>query len=149
MKFCWILYANFNIWQINSIVFCFCFGNTKYLYFISALPTQWASLKTTCQLLHMLCLVIAFQYLMQFQNDYSVILLLCSSKIRKSCDFECVKDRYQCCVIFACFSSCVLGVFDNPAARSAHGLHEFSPSLRLWFISETRACLLCIVVPPS
>jgi len=51
----------------------------------------------------------------------------------------------QSCAIFACFLSCVLGVLNNPAARSAHGLHGFSPSLRLTFISE-KANLLALYI---
>jgi len=50
------------------------------------------------------------------------------------------KERYQCCVIFACFLCCVLGVF-NPGAISVHGLLGLSRSLRL-------TCMLCIFVPP-
>ena len=67
MKFCWILYAKWNIWQINfnyAIVFAF--------------ATQLAPLQTTCQLLRMLCRVFAFRYLMPLQKEYSVMLLLCS-----------------------------------------------------------------------
>jgi len=31
-----------------QLCFCFCIGNTKKLYFISALARQLASLQTTC-----------------------------------------------------------------------------------------------------
>jgi len=29
--------------------------------------------------------------------------------------------RYQCCVVFACFLSCVLGVFNSLVVTPAHG----------------------------
>jgi len=61
----------------------------------------------------------------------------------KRCDIECVKDRYQCCVIFACFLSCVLDVFNSPVVTPAHGLLGLSPSFRLQFISED-ASSVCI-----
>jgi len=31
----------------------------------------------------------------------------------KSREFDCVYDRYQCCVIFACLLSCFFGVFNS------------------------------------
>jgi len=52
-----------------------------------------------------------------------------------------VFNRYQCCVIFACFLSCVLGVCDSQVATPGHGLFELSPSLRLRFVSENVSLL--------
>jgi len=50
---------------------------------------------------------------------------------------------------FCLFLSCVLGVFNSPVATPAHELLGLSPSLRLRYIyRRTRACLLCIFVPP-
>jgi len=60
----------------------------------------------------------------------------------EKCDFERVWIRYQCCVIFACFLSCVL-VFNSPVATPAHGLLELSPIHGLRFIGERE--LACFV----
>ena len=49
--------------------------------------------------------------------------------------------RYQCCAIFACFSSCVLGVFNSPVTTLAHGLLELNPSLRLRSVSDNASLL--------
>jgi len=46
------------------------------------------------------------------------------------------------------FLSCVLGVFNNPAVSSAHELHGFSRIFDYYIYMRTRACLLCIFVPP-
>jgi len=75
--------------------FCFCIGNAKQLYFNCALGTQLASLQTTCWLF---CLVL-----------HSGIWCSCRMGIQSwyFCvrDVEMfVQDRYQCCVIFACFA---------------------------------------------
>jgi len=47
-----------------SIVFLFFHWQHQIAYFVSALATQLASLQTTCLLLHILCRVFAFRYLM-------------------------------------------------------------------------------------
>ena len=64
------------------------------------------------------------------------------SKIWKSCDFECVQDRYQCCVIFAFFLSCVLGVFNSPVATPAHGLLPES-SITIYIGERQLALYIC------
>jgi len=63
-----------------------------------------------------------------FNHDTSVF------KIRKSCDFECAWDRYQCCVNFACFQA--VFVLFLTVATPTFGLLGLRPSLRLQFLSE-------------
>jgi len=70
-------------------------------------------------------------------------------KMWKRCDFECVSDRCQCCAIFACFLSCVLGVFNSPMATPAHGLLGLSSSLRLQLISENARLLWIFMKRPT
>jgi len=70
------------------------------------------------------------------KGDFSPLitgLYFCVQDVEK-CDFECVQDRYQCCVIFALpvFQTvCVLVVFDSPVASPAHGLLGLCPIPRL------------------
>ena len=77
---------------------------------------------------------------MQLQNEYSVMLPLCSR-----CGKVVILNVFKTGII-ALFSSCVLGVFKSLVATPAHGLLGLSPSLRLRFISEN-ASLRCVFVP--
>jgi len=43
------------------------------------------------------------------------MILLCS-RCGKVVILNVFYDKYQCCVIFACFLICVLGVFNSPVA---------------------------------
>jgi len=63
----------------------------------------------------------------------------------KNCDFERVWNRYQYCVIFGYFLSCVHGVFNSAVATPAHGLHGLSLSLRLRFILENASLLVLYI----
>jgi len=87
-----------------QLYFCFCIGNTKQLYFFLHWQTQLTSLILTDILLvaayalFCLCIPVASAVVeWVFSHVISVF------KMWKSCDFECVQDRCQCCVIFACF----------------------------------------------
>ena len=73
---------------------------------------------------------------------YSIMLLLCSR-----CGKVVILDRYPCCVVFARFLSCVLGVFNGPVATPAHGLLGLGRSLRLRFISENASLLALYICP--
>jgi len=48
MKFYWILYVKYEIFDRSIFQLCFCIGNAKQLYFISALATHLAFLRPTC-----------------------------------------------------------------------------------------------------
>ena len=117
----------------------FCIGNAKLIYFISALATQLASLRTTCWLLRIVCLVFALMSI-RIQSWY-----FCVQDEEKLWFWMCLR-QYQCCAIFACFLGCVL-VFNSPVATPAHGLLGLRPSFRLRFLSWN-ASLLCMFVPP-
>jgi len=43
--------------------------------------------------------------------------------MRKSCDFECVLRQVSMLSFLPVVLSCVLGVFNSPAATPAHGLY--------------------------
>jgi len=130
-----MLYAKWNIWQINfNCVFVFALA-TLYSYILFLYWNRIGILTNH--------LLVATYFLSCFCIPVSnaVVEWVCSQnkptsvfKMWKGCDFECVQDRYQCCVIFACFLSCVLGIFKSPVATPAYGLLGPSPSLRLRFI---------------
>ena len=98
----------------NKKTFYFCIGNTIGIL--------------TDNLLHMLFLVFAFRYLMQFQNEYSVMLRL-YSRCGKVMILNVFKTGIN--TVWLC---CVLGVFNSAVATPAHGLIGLSPSFRLQFI---------------
>jgi len=102
MKFFWILYAKWNNWQINLNVFLhsyyqhqiaifyFCIGNTIGILTDNVLA---ATYNLSC-----LWIPVSHAVVEWFFSQVTSVF-----KMWKSCDFECVQDRYQCCVIFACF----------------------------------------------
>ena len=55
--------------------------------------------------------------------------------------FNVLKTGISVVSFLPAFLSYVLRVFNNPAARSAHGLQRFSPRLRLRFISDNASLL--------
>jgi len=69
-------------------------------------------------------------------------------KVWKSCDFEFFKDRYPHCVIFACFLSCVLGVFNSPQWRLRHTGSSVLARVFNYKLSQNPS-LLCIFMPPA
>jgi len=64
-------------------------------------------------------------------------------KMWKSCDFECVQDRYKCCVIFACFFKLCSWCFKQPNVDSGTRATRFSPRAWVWlrFIWENASML--------
>jgi len=146
MKFFWILYAKWNNWQINLNVFLhsyyqhqiaifyFCIGNTIGILTDNVLA---ATYNLSC-----LWIPVSHAVVEWFFSQVTSVF-----KMWKSCDFECVQDRYQCCVIFACFKLRSWCFFNSPVVALVHGLLGLSTSLRLRYILEN-ASLLCIFVPP-
>jgi len=130
-----------------QLCFCFCVGNTKQLYFfcigntIGILTAD--DMLVAAYALSCLCIPVSNAVVKWVFSHVTSVF-----KMWKSCDFECVWDRYQCCVIFACFSSCVLGVFTGTWRLR----HTSSSGLARVFDNDlyrrTGACMLCIFVPP-
>ena len=115
--------------------FCFCIYNIKtlssYILFVRW-QHNWHPYRqlATCYI----CFVLSLHPAVVSNAAVEWVFNYVTSVFRmwKSYDFECVYDRYQCCVICACFLRCILG----PVATPAHGLLRLSPSLRLRFIPE-------------
>jgi len=118
----------FLYWQHWIAIFHFCIGNTIGILADNLLVAAYA--------LSCLCIPV-FKAVVEYVFSHDSLVF----KMKKSCDFECVWDRYQCCVIFACFLSCVHGVFNSPVATLAYGLLVIRPSLRLRFVSENASLL--------
>ena len=114
--------------------FCFCIGNTNQLHLF--LHWQQIGIITDNVLVAaytLFCLCI--QVSNAVQNDYSVMLLLCS---------RCGKVWFWLClrqVSMLCHFCLFFFFFNSPVTTPAHGLLGRNPSLRLRFISESTSLL--------
>jgi len=94
----------------------------------------------------MLCLVFAFRYLMQLQNEYSVMLLLCS-RCGKVMILNVLKTGINAVSFLPVFQAMFLFLIARWRFRhtGSSGLARFFDYDLYW---RTRACLFRIFVPP-